>query len=97
MRRTIPWSAGVRQAVRLSTSIIRTVVSARSIAMRVDTKDGTCRSCGGELAIIDADDATMTVECQECGDSYHVEPDAFGDGCMTYYAGFLREVEDLNE
>jgi hypothetical protein len=27
----------------------------------------------------------MTVECLECGDSYLVEPDAFGDGCMTYY------------
>jgi hypothetical protein len=56
--------------------------------MRVDPKDGVCRSCGGELTIIDADDATMTVEC-ECGDVYLVEPDAFGDGCMTYYAGFL--------
>jgi hypothetical protein len=30
--------------------------------MRVDPKDGTCRSCGGELEITDADDATMTVE-----------------------------------
>jgi len=66
--------------------------------MRVKTSDGTCRSCGGELTIIDADDATMTVEC-ECGESYLVEPDAFGDGCMTYYAGFLtqREESDDNE
>ena len=56
--------------------------------MRVEKKDGVCRSCGGELTIIDADDATMTVEC-ECGDVYLVEPDAFGDGCMTYYVGFL--------
>jgi len=38
--------------------------------MLVQTKDGTCRQCGGQLKIIDADDATMTVECQECGDSY---------------------------
>lgn len=60
--------------------------------MRVATTDGTCRSCGGELEIVDADDATMTVECQgECGDSYQVEPDAFGDGCMTYYVGFLTQ------
>lgn len=60
--------------------------------MRVATRDGTCRSCGGELEIVDADDATMTVECQgECGDSYQVEPDAFGDGCMTYYAGSLTQ------
>lgn len=33
--------------------------------MRVDPKDGTCRSCRGTLTIIDADDATMTVECDE--------------------------------
>jgi hypothetical protein len=38
--------------------------------MRVATRDGTCRSSGGELETVDADDATMTVECQgECGDS----------------------------
>ena len=61
--------------------------------MRVDPKDGVCRSCGGELEVIDADDATMTVECQgECGDSYVVETDAFGDGCMVYYPGFLQET-----
>ena len=59
--------------------------------MRVDPKDGRCRSCGGELTIIDADDATMTVECQECGNTYFVEPDAFGDGCMTYYVGFMAK------
>ncbi len=47
--------------------------------MQVEPKDGTCRSCEGTLKIIDADDATMTVECIECGDTYLVEPDAFGD------------------
>ena len=64
--------------------------------MRVNTRDGTCRSCGGELTIIDADDATMTVEC-ECGDSYLVETDAFGDGCMTYYVGFLAERQESDD
>ena len=64
--------------------------------MRVDPKDGVCRSCGGELTIIDADDATMTVEC-ECGDVYLVEPDAFGDGCMTYYVGFLCGANAAHE
>lgn len=33
--------------------------------MRVDLKDGSCRTCGSQLAIVDADDATMTVECVE--------------------------------
>lgn len=56
--------------------------------MKVDPKDGVCNVCGGQLEIIAADDATMTVEC-ECGEVYDVETDAFGDGCMTYYVGFL--------
>ena len=63
----------------------------------VDRKDGRCRACGGTLEVVDADDATMTVECQEegCGEVYPVEPDAFGDGCMVYYVGFMRErMED---
>lgn len=64
--------------------------------MKVNRKDGVCRTCGGELDITDADDATMTVECQECDELYLVEPDAFGDGCMTYYVAFLtgREVHE---
>lgn len=51
--------------------------------MHVNPRDGVCRTC--------ADDATMTVECQnpECGDSYPVEPDALGDGCMIYYLDVL--------
>lgn len=64
--------------------------------MRVDLRDGQCRRCHGQLEVIDADDATMTVECTDCAEVYLVEPDAFGDGCMTYYVGFLtgREVPD---
>lgn len=61
--------------------------------MRVNPEDGVCRACGDTLEIIDADDATMTVECQACGEIYFVEPDAFGDGCMTYFVGFLAKVE----
>lgn len=68
--------------------------------MLVNRKDGSCRSCGQVLEIVDADDATMTVVCTnpECGDSYPVELDAFGDGCMTYYVAFcadkVRDEED---
>ena len=65
--------------------------------MRVNPCDGRCRSCGGELTIVDADDATMTVECKQRGECYLVEPDAFGDGCMVYYVGFLaKRMEDNN-
>jgi hypothetical protein len=66
--------------------------------MRVKKRDGKCRSCGSELEIVDVDDATMTVECQSgCGDVYAVEPDAFGDGCMTYYLGMVQEKYDNGE
>lgn len=59
--------------------------------MRVDPKDGVCRSCSWPIEVIDADDASMTVSCtnEECLDTYLVEPDAFGDGAMTYYVGFF--------
>jgi len=57
--------------------------------MRVDPKDGQCRECSGTLTIIDADDATMTVECDACGEVYLVETDAFCDGGVTYHFGFL--------
>lgn len=59
--------------------------------MRVDPKDGRCRECGGILQIVGADDCTMDVECIDCGDYYTVEPDAFGDGCMTYFVPFLAD------
>ena len=63
--------------------------------MRVDPEDGGCRECGGRLTITDSDDATMTVLCDACGDTYDVEPDAFGDGCMKYYFALqVRQQED---
>jgi DNA-directed RNA polymerase subunit RPC12/RpoP len=62
--------------------------------MKIHPADGKCRSCSGQLTVTDADDATMTVECTECGDSYLVEPDAFGDGCMDYYVPFLAGKQE---
>ncbi len=59
--------------------------------MHVDPKDGRCRTCEGALEITDAGDATLTVECVECGDTYQVETDAFGDGCMHYYLNFMAD------
>ncbi|MEQ8788959.1 MAG: hypothetical protein RIC55_21790 [Pirellulaceae bacterium] len=47
------------------------------------------------LQVIDADDATMTVESGDCGDSYPVEPDAIGDGCMTDYLNLFIGSTDL--
>jgi hypothetical protein len=65
--------------------------------MLVDPEDGACRSCGGQLEITDFDDCSMTVLCTnaDCGDSYDVETDAFGDGCVTYY--FNLKLKKLTE
>ena len=59
--------------------------------MLVDLKDGRCRSCDSQLEIVGVDDISMEVWCTECDESYSVETDAFGDGCMTYYVGFMAE------
>jgi hypothetical protein len=66
--------------------------------MLVDPKDGTCRKCGGTLEVLEGDDATMTVQCTECDDSYLVEPDAFGDGAMDYYPRImLKQILEKGE
>ncbi len=59
--------------------------------MLVEPQDGACRECSGQLQIIDADDAAMTVECLDCGDCYDVESDAFGDGAIHYWPTFMAE------
>ena len=63
--------------------------------MLVDLKDGSCRSCNGQLEITDVDDVSMSVTCLECHDTYDVESDAFGDGCMTYYFPLIAQREGI--
>jgi hypothetical protein len=64
--------------------------------MLVELTDGKCRTCGGQLKIIAADDATMDVECTECNDGYTVETDAFNDGGIKYWPAVMAELgEDL--
>jgi hypothetical protein len=67
--------------------------------MRVDPKHGRCRECRGTLDIVDADDCSMTVECQNahCREVYDVEPDAFGDGCMLYHFSLMVERLDARD
>ena len=62
--------------------------------MRVNFQDGSCHQCQGELEIIDADDATMTVCCLNCGDSYVLEPDAFQDGGIHYWPHIMAEERE---
>ena len=61
--------------------------------MLVDLKDGCCRECRGQLEITAADDATMDVVCQECGDEYAVETDAFNDGGIVYWPQVMVDQE----
>jgi len=61
--------------------------------VHVKLTDGCCRECGGELQVTDADDATMQVVCETCGDEYSVEPDAFGDGGVEYWPAIMVELE----
>ena len=61
--------------------------------VHVKPTDGSCRECGGPLQITDADDATMLVECDDCGEAYSVEPDAFGDGAIEYWPAIMAELE----
>lgn len=59
--------------------------------MLVELEDGRCRSCEGQLEVTGADDATLDVECTECGDGYTVEPDAFNDGGIAYWPEAMVE------
>ena len=59
--------------------------------MLVNPTDGNCYECEGQFEVIDADDCSMTVQCVECGESFTVEPDAFGDGCVEYYIPYMTE------
>ena len=65
--------------------------------MRIRPSDGVCRQCGGELEVVDADDATMDVECVACGDLLVLEPDACGDGCVDYYIPVLASRVECHD
>lgn len=62
--------------------------------MLVNLEDGRCRTCDGQLEVVGADDATMEVECTECGDSYTVEADAFNDGGIRYWPEAMAEFAE---
>jgi hypothetical protein len=53
----------------------------------VDRADCTCSECGGALEVTDADDVTMSVECEN-GHTYELEHDAFAAG-FDYVLEFL--------
>lgn len=59
--------------------------------MLVKLRDGECRNCRGALEITDADDATMSVHCLDCGEEHVVETDAFDDGGIHYWPQVITE------
>ena len=75
-----------------------------AVARALDVDEGDVASMLAEMPsiefddagnIVGADDCTLFVECQECGDSYEVETDAFGDGCMTYWFEIMRRRREF--
>ncbi|MFO0814117.1 MAG: hypothetical protein U0796_12905 [Gemmatales bacterium] len=65
--------------------------------MLVNLEDGQCRSCQHQLEIVDFDDISLHVACTNCGESYEVETDAFGDGCVTYYLVLVAQRMGIGE
>lgn len=55
--------------------------------VEIDPQDCTCGECGGSLAVVEVDDATMGVECEN-GHAYDLEHDAFDAG-FDYVLEFL--------
>lgn len=66
------------------------------MSVQVAKHHGVCLNCHGPLHIIDADDSTMTVCCEECDNDYQVEPDHFGDG-GDYWADIMSEIQMQEE
>ena len=53
----------------------------------IDRADCTCGECGGSLEVVEVDDATMGVDCEN-GHAYDLEHDAFDAG-FDYVLEFL--------
>jgi hypothetical protein len=67
--------------------------------MLVNLADGKCPTCGGQLNIFFADEATLYVECTkfECLDEFNLEIDAFGDGGITYWPQMMADLANEPE
>jgi len=58
--------------------------------MRVNPRDGACRSCSGVLRVIDADDATMTVEPFRRPTRILAQNEHHGCRCPRHISPFLK-------
>lgn len=49
-----------------------------------------CRECGeGTLKLVDADDISIYIQCQECHEEYSVEPDGLGEGGLEWVEAMM--------
>ena len=55
--------------------------------------DGVCSECGGSLIVTDANEYSMLVECESCGEVRTMETDAYGDGGIEYWPAIMAELE----
>lgn len=62
--------------------------------MLVDLEDGRCPTCGGQLNVFFADEATLYVECTEfeCFDEFNMEIDAFSDHETKYWTPVMDNL-----
>src|SRR4051812_27157644 len=74
------------ESVLFPTSLTRDAGKGKG-RVTIDRRDCTCGECGGSLEVVEVDDATMGVECEN-GHAYDLEHDAFDAG-FDYVLEFL--------
>jgi transcription elongation factor Elf1 len=53
-----------------------------------------CFDCGSKsMVVCDCDDVSITVYCEDCGQTFTVEPDGFGHGGLEWVEAMM-EMED---
>jgi transcription elongation factor Elf1 len=63
------------------------------MSVRVSKKDFVCPECGGQVTAVDCDDATIDIECDDCGNFMTVEPDGLHDGGVIYWPQLMVQKE----
>ncbi len=56
----------------------------------IDPEEGCCAECSGVLEVTAVADATLSVECTDCGEACELEHDAFDGTATDYVLEFLR-------
>ena len=62
--------------------------------IQVAKSDKACFECGGQLTVVDADDISLTVVCEDCGEEWRLESDGLGDGGVEYWPRMMAAKLD---